>query len=413
MENESPVQKKSAVRRKRKRGDGEGTIYQRADGLWIGEVMIGRRLDGKPDRRKVSAKTRTEVQRKLDDLRRRAANGLIGEAAKERETVAGYLARWLEATKPTIRLRTWEHYERLVRLHIAPTLGPMKLSAVRPDDLQRLYAAKLAAGLSPKMVHHTHATLRRAFGQAVRWGYLSRDVTAAVDPPKVPHRELLPPSPTEVARLLDTACENGDRLAALWTVAAYSGCRQAELLGLVWDDVDFDAGTLTIRRILVEADNCVPLYGEPKTSKSRRTIALPSEAVAALRAHKARQNEERLSAGPDWLDYGLVFASHMGTPLLRRNVLRDYKRALGRAGLPDRFRFHDLRHAHATLKLRARVPMKAASDRLGHSTIGITMDLYTHTVPSMDAETAERIQEALRGKPEQAPPEGAERQLPH
>jgi integrase len=196
---------------------------------------------------------------------------------------------------------------------------------------------------------------------------------------------------------LDTAQASGDRLAALWTVAAYSGSRQGELLGLKWDDVDFDRSAITIRRILVKSAACVPQYGEPKTRKSQRAIALPNEAISALRGHKASQNKERLAAGADWADCGLVFASHIGTPLLRRNVLRDYKRALARAGIPDDFRFHDLRHAHATLMFQAVVSAKAVSERLGHSNIGIMMDLYTHAVQSMDVDAAERIQRALRG----------------
>lgn len=384
-------------RKARNRGHGEGTIYQREDGLWIAELMVGHRADGKPDRRRVSAKTRALVRSKLDDLRTRAANGVLGENAKERENVQGYLARWLEATKPSVRPRTWQHYERLVRLHIIPSLGTMRLKAVRPDDVQRLCAAKLAEGLSPKMAHHIHAALHRAFGQAVKWGYLTSSIMDAVDPPRVPRTELHPPSPVDLANLLDTANEHGDRLAALWTLAAYSGCRQAELLGLMWDDVDLDGGAITIRRILITCNGTVPEFGEPKTSKSRRTVALPSEAIAGLRVHRARQEAERADAGPNWADYGLVFTSHLGTPLLRRNVLRDYKRALARADLPPRFRFHDLRHAHATLMLRAGVAMKVASDRLGHSAIGITMDLYTHAVQSMDVDAAERIQRALRG----------------
>lgn len=422
-------------RRQHRRGSGEGTIYQRTDGLWVGALTVGRLPNGKLDRRTVAAKTRAEVQGKLQELQSRAAHGLIGDAAKERETVAGYLARWLEANKATVRLSTWWHYERIVRLHVVPALGTKKLRAVRPDDLQRLYAAKLAEPVrprpgqkrarattyTPKMVHHIHAALHRAFGQAVKWGYLVRNVVEAVDPPSVPRMEMRPPDGNALGRLLDTANEgaaryrgalergespsrasqeHGDRLAALWTTAVYSGLRQGELLGLKWEDVDLDAGTITVRRILARVrgvHGSEPVFGEPKTSKSRRTVALPSEAVQALRAHRAQQNAERLATGLAWADYGLVFATHLGTPLHSRNVLRDYKKALARAGVAESFRFHDIRHAHATLMLRAGVPMKIASDRLGHSAIGITMDLYTHAIQSMDAEAAELVQRALRG----------------
>jgi integrase len=132
-------------------------------------------------------------------------------------------------------------------------------------------------------------------------------------------------------------------------------------------------------------------------STSRRTISLPDEAIAALRAHRARQNEERLAAGQNWIDYGLVFTTHIGTPLLQRNVIRDFKAALARAGLPRTIRFHDLRHAHATLLLRAGVPLKVASGRLGHGSIGITADLYQHLAQDLDADAAARAQRVLRG----------------
>jgi integrase len=270
------------------------------------------------------------------------------------------------------------------------------------------------------MVHHIHATLHRAFGQAARWGYLTRNIVETVDPPAVPRIELQPPSGSELARLLDTANEgaaryrgalergesphqasqeHGDRLAALWTLAVYSGLRQGELLGLKWDDIDLDRGTLTVRRILSRTRGgyaADPIFSEPKTARSRRTIALPTEAVQALRAHLVQQHVERRAAGSAWADYGLVFTTQLGTSFHSRSVLRDYKRALARAGLDGRFRFHDLRHAHATLMLRAGVPMKVASERLGHSAIAITMDLYTHAIEAMDLEAAELVQRALR-----------------
>lgn len=270
------------------------------------------------------------------------------------------------------------------------------------------------------MVRHIHAALRRAFSQAVKWGYLPRNIVDAVDPPSTRTKEMRVPDGDELGKLLDSANaraalyrgalergespetaaqEHGDRLAALWTLAVYSGLRQSELLGLRWGDVDFEARCVTVRRILRRVQNIKdtePAFAEPKTHKSRRTVALPSEALVALHAHKAQQNSERLAAGDDWANHGLVFSSHIGTPLSARNVLRDYKRALARAGLSQSYRFHDLRHAHATLMLRAGVPMKVASERLGHSNISITMDLYTHAVQSMDIEAAEQVQRALR-----------------
>jgi len=233
---------------------------------------------------------------------------------------------------------------------------------------------------------------------AVKWRYLPRNPADDVDKPKVRRADVRPPTRDELGHLLEVANAAEDRLAALWTLAIYSGCRQGELLGLSWDDVDLDRGTMTVRRELVAVHDHVPQFGDPTSETSRRTLSLPAVAVAALRAHKARQNSERLSAAV-WADNNLVFSSQAGTPLIRRNVLRDFKTALKRAGLPQAVRFHDLRHAHATLMLRAGVPLKIASGRLGHSSIGITANLYQHLSSDMDAEAAERVAAAMSNHP--------------
>jgi integrase len=244
---------------------------------------------------------------------------------------------------------------------------------------------------------------------AVKWNYLARNVADDSDKPAVPEREMTVLDPDELGRLIDGALAQAERpdmtaqqaraarqWAVLWQTAVYSGCRESELLALFWSDLDLERGTLTVRRNLVAVKDQVPRFGEPKSRTSRRTIALPAEAVEALRAHKARQVEERLAA-VEWVDNNLVFCTHLGTPLIRRNVLRAFKQALARADLPGSIRFHDLRHAHATLMLRAGVPLKIASGRLGHSGIGITADLYQHVASDMDLEAAERVASAMRG----------------
>jgi integrase len=356
--------------------------------------MVGYKPDGKPDRRVVYGKTRAECQRKLDELRQRAGSGLLGDATRERDSVTDYLVRWLATTRSNVRPKTHKRYGEIVRLHLAPGLGRHRLSALRPDHVQQFYESKMASALAPRTVHHCHAVLHRALEQAVRWGYVPRNVCDAVAPPSVPYRELEPPKPAQLGQLLDAA---GDRLAALWTVAIYSACRQGELLGLQWRDVDLDTGRLSVRRSLLSAQGGVPQYGEPKTDKSRRTLTLPPEAIAALRAHRDRQNFERQRLGEAWADYGLVFTTVTGTPLDQRNVIRLFKAALKRAGLSETIRFHDLRHAAATLMLASGVDQKTAAARLGHSTIRLTMDLYTHAVQALDVDAAERMQRLLRG----------------
>jgi len=384
-------------RQAHKRGDGEGSIDEFKPGLWRGRLMVGYAVDGKPDRRAVYGKTRAEVQRKVAELRRRASTGMLGDATAERQTVAAFLTRWLSTARGSLRPRTWQRYDEVTRLHLSPALGRHKLSALRPSDVQRLYADKLAAGLSPLTVRYLHAVLHRALNQAVRWADVPRNVADAVDPPAMAHTERRPPTASEVARLLDTAHAAGDDLATLWMVAVYTGCRLGELLGLTWPDIDLEAGTLTVRRALLAAAGGIPQFGDTKTQRSRRTISLPGEAVQALREHRQAQLGDRLRLGPEYAAYDLVFATRLGTPFLRRNILRSFKAALRRASLSEQVRVHDLRHAAATILRSAHVDLKTVSERLGHSSIRVTADVYQHAVSALDADAAMSVQRAIRG----------------
>lgn len=389
----------TAKRAGHKRGDGEGSIRQRPDGRWEARLLVGVKPDGKLDQRSVYGKTRAEVQKKLTDLRKRQGEGTLGDPKAERQVLRDFMARWLAATKGSIGDRTWQRYADVVRLHILPTLGNRKLAALRPDDLQRLYSAKLDAGLSALTVRYLHAVIHRALADAARWGDVPRNVADAVRKPAAPHHEIHPPSPDELRQFLAAAEEHGDPLRALWTVAVYAGCRQGELLGLTWDDLDLDAGKLTVRRTLASTSGAVPTFANPKTAGSRRTVKLPPAAVSVLRDHRQRQIAERLALGADYAAYNLVFATRLGTPLGKRNVLRDYKLALRRAGLAETYRFHDLRHAAATMLLAAGVHPKVAAERLGHSDVRMTLNVYSHVLSGLDDDAAERLERAVRGQP--------------
>jgi integrase len=269
---------------------------------------------------------------------------------------------------------------------------------------------KLDDGLSPATVTKVHIVLHRALQMAVRWDYLPRNPADQVDRPSVPKRDLQALDPAELNRLLAVAINTAQRptisrtqaradhqWAVLWALAINTGLRESELLALQWPDVDMDSRLISVRRNLVKAKQQRPQYGEPKSATSRRTVSIDAETVRLLRAHKSRQFEDRLAA-LDWAAFDLVFCSQIGTPLMRRNVLRAFKLAVGRAGLPESIRFHDLRHAHATLLLRAGVALKTASARLGHSGIAITADLYQHVAGDLDADAAQRVADVLRDK---------------
>lgn len=405
----SPNAAAPASRRAHKRGDGEGSITQRADGRWMGRLMVGYLPDGKADRRAVYGKSRGEVQKKLADLRRQHEGGTLVERAKTGATVAGFVERWLVATAASVRPTTHQRYGQLLRQHVLPTLGKKRLDALRPSDVQAMLAqlfAKSARGkhgatLGANTVKHVYVALHVALEAAVKWGEVARNVADLVDPPHVEKADTYTPAPAEVARLVRTAA--ADPIGALVALAAYTGARQGELLGLQWGDLDLERGTLSIRRTLLPSTRGgTPDFGPPKTPRSRRTVTLPPEAVTTLRAHRQRQLEQRLLLGPDYMDHDLVFCTALGTPYLAANVHRSFKRILARAGLPATIRFHDLRHAAATNSLLADIPLKVVSERLGHSTLAITADLYTHRVASLEADAAEKLAALYRD----AAPEG-------
>lgn len=372
-------------------------MRQRKDGTWEARLMVGYLPNGKADQRSVYGKTQQECRSKLTALRQKAEQGTINDRRTGQRTVATFLTSWLGSITPTVRASTALRYRQIVTLHLIPAIGSRKLSELRPVHIQACYGALLAKGQAPASVRKAHVVLHRAFRDAVRWGDLPRNLCDAVNPPALVHTEIRPPEPAEVYRLLETATAADDYLASFWALAAYTGAREGELLGLQWPDVDLERATLTIRRTLLGARAMQPQYGDPKTSKSRRTIRLGAESLRILKAHRQQQIELRLLLGPDYLDYGLVFATRLGAPLLRRNVIRAFKAALARAGLPDSVRVHDLRHFAATTMRRAGIDIKSVSERLGHSSIRITGDLYTHAAPEMDQDAADRLERAVNG----------------
>jgi integrase len=271
-------------------------------------------------------------------------------------------------------------------------MRPFHIISLTPAHVRGLYRKKLEVGLSPRTVQYVHVTLHKALKQAVRDGLVPRNSTESVRPPQVRREEICPLTPEQVKTLFEAA--EGDRLEALYVLAVTTGLRQGELLGLKWDDVDMDAGTLSVRRTLTTAKGG-PVLSTPKTKGSRRTVKLSQMALEALRNHLARQLEEIDSVGSLWCENGLIFASEVGEPLGRQYVTaRRFKPLLERAGLPE-ILFHDLRHTCATLLLSKNVNPKIVSEMLGHATIAITLDTYSHVLPTMQESAAKAMEEAL------------------
>ena len=377
----------------RRRGHGEGAIYQRPDGRWTAAVELGWQ-GGKRRRKYVYGRTRREVAQKLRDVQRAHQEGDV--LADERTTVERYLTDWLAVVKPSLRWRTWERYEQYARLHAIPVIGRVRLTKLTPQHLQGLYTDRLRAGLSPTSVVHLHRFLHRALGQAVRWNLVARNVAGLVDPPRMARYEHVAFSPEQAERFL--AAIRGDRLEALYVLALVTGLREGELLGLRWPDVDLDASTVAVRGSMQSDEHGRLVIDETKTRGSRRLVVLPRLAVAALVRHRAVQARERLRAGPRWEELGLVFPNTVGRPILRQNLVqRSLHPLLERAGLP-RLRFHDLRHSAATLLLARGVHPKVVSELLGHSQIGITLDLYSHVTATMLQHAADAFDELFGGQ---------------
>ena len=375
--------------KKKRKGNGAGTVYPRKNKA--GKV-IGYRgsywVNGK--RRYVSAKKKSDAEKLLRQAMSDADRGLTFDAGTL--TLGSYLQRWLEdSVKDTVRTTTHERYEQITRKHITPVLGDIKLKDITAAHVRGLYMDKLQF-LSPRTVQYIHVTLHKALKQAVRDGLIPRNATEAVKPPQVRREEIRPLTPEQVKALLEAA--HRDRLEALYVLAVHTGLRQGELLGLRWEDVDLDEGTLQVRRTLTTAKGG-PVLSAPKTKGSKRSVKLSESSIDALRSHLQRQLEEIDRVGSLWRENGLVFASETGEPLDRRSVTNHrFKPLLKRAGLPQ-IRFHDLRHTCATLLLSKNVNPKIVSEMLGHATIAITLDTYSHVLPNMQSEAAKALEDAL------------------
>ncbi len=372
----------------KKRGNGEGSIHRRKDGGWCAQYTVYTAKGRK--RKSLYGKTRAEVNAKLTRAMSDRDDGLVFDA--DNLTLGDYLRRWLEdSVKYTVRDTTYERYEQIVRKHIGPALGNLKLKKVAPTHVRGLYKEKLQS-LSPRTVQYIHVTLHKALKQAVTDGLIPRNVTETVKAPQVRREEIKPLTLEQVKALLCAA--RGDRLEALYVLAIHTGLRQGELLGLRWEDVDLETRTLQVKRTLITMKGG-PVLSAPKTNGSKRSVKLTQSAVVGLREHLERQLEDKDKVSGLWEENGLVFASEVGKPLDRRDLTtRRFKPLLEQARLPQ-IRFHDLRHTCATLLLTKNVNPKIVSEMLGHATIAITLDTYSHVLPNMQEHAAKALEDAL------------------
>lgn len=381
----------------RRRGQNEGSIFKRKDGRWCATLSLGWE-NGRRKRKHFYGATAADVQEQLLKARGDHARGL--PIVIEKANVVQFLNRWLEeSVKPSVRPLTYQQYHQHVRLYIGPALGRLRLSKLTPQHVQTFVNGQMKKGLSPRTAQLSLVILRHALEQAVKWNLIGRNVAKLVDSPRVRRPEVKPLDPAQARKFLDAA--KGERLEALYSVALSIGLREGEALGLRWSDVDLDKRQLSIRQSLQRVGG--KRFGrpgklqfvEPKTERSRRTLHMPDAIVRALPAHRVRQLQERLIAGSRWKENGLVFTTTIGTPLEPRSAVSDFKRILEKAGLPQSIRFHDLRHSAASLLLAQGVQLRAIMELLGHSTIALTANTYSHVMPSMMQEMADKMDQIL------------------
>lgn len=382
-----------------KRGNGEGSISRRKGGGWIAQYYA--ESGDVRKRRTLYAKSRAEAAAKLVKAIAERDGGFVVDAGAL--TVGEYLDRWLsDGLTPLVGAgkmahSTYVRYAGIVRKHLKPALGGVKLRSLGRPQVRKLYADK-AKTLSARSVDYVHVTLQKALSQAMRDDLIPRNVAAGERPRSSRHREEVKAlSPAQVRTLLDAASEAGERNEALYVVALHTGLRQGELLGLKWADIDLgDAtGKLSVRRSLKKVEGGLA-FGSPKNKASRRSVPLNRTAATVLRAHRTRQNEERLRA-PAWQDNDLVFPNRVGEPADHNNLYRrEYLPLLGRAGLADEgFNFHTLRHTFATALLKQGEHPKKVQALLGHSSIVQTMDTYSHLIDDIGGDAVGGLDEAF------------------
>jgi integrase len=345
-------------------------------------------------------KTRKEAEAAFAELRNEVRLGSYVE--RMNDTLGEFLVdEWLPAIRMTVRPTTHDHYARMVTAYVVPAIGATRLQSLTPAKLNAFYADLLAGGrrsrpgtgLAPKTVRHVHTMLHKALGDAVRWGKLTRNIADLADPPRPATPEMRVWSPAQLREFLDSVRD--DRLFAAWMLLVTTGMRRGEVLGLRWQDVHLDPGRLSVVQT-VTLVNDRPTLSEPKTAKGRRSVALDPATVAALRAHRACQVEERLAAGPVWIDSGHVFTPLDGTVIHPNRLSSWFSQHARAAGLPP-IRLHDLRHSYATAALAAGIPAKVVSERLGHANVSITLDTYSHVLPALQEDAASAVAALILG----------------
>lgn len=378
----------------RRRGKGEGSIYKRENGTWVGQINIPAEQSptGHRQRRSVSGRTFREVQTKIRELRNEQAEGTLRTSKQESLTVEEFLRQWYEnKAAPQIRHNSRKLYKNVIEGHLIPTLGHKTLAKLTPADVQGFIGKKLREGYAPSSVRTFRVILSSALRQAHLWGMMRINPVTLTTPPKLHDSDVTPLDMAEARQLLDVVKDT--RLEALYTVGVALGLRKGEILALRWCDVNFERGTLKVEHTLYQMDGR-PTLQPPKSASSKRTIKMPRVVSAALLRHRDRQELEKRRYADVWIDTDLVFCARTGRPISAVWLHYNFAKLLAANGM-RRITLHCLRHSAATLLLTQGVDLKTVSEILGHANIQTTANLYTHVNNELREHAAEQMDKAL------------------
>jgi integrase len=402
---EAKLQKVDSRKKSNGSHTSQGQIIQRGKDTFLVRVYIGRDAQG---RRHYFSET---VKGSLKDAKKRLTEKIgekdAGKLIKaSRTTLNEYLDKWLEsAVSNRVRPNSLHHYKMRMKFQVRPHLGHYRLEAITPMHVQTLITKLHQQGIASTTIKKVHAILSSAFKQAVKWRVLQSNpaegVEVAREAKNESKRHMRTLTPEQASKFLNSL--SGDRYHALFLLAIMGGFRPEEYLGLRWHDVNFGTGIVTVRTVLIwKASGGGWYFGEPKTRRSKRNVPLPQSVMEALLEHKRRQDEWKSKAGESYNDHGLVFATKSGLPIDQRNLRYSFRRRMEAAGLPSDIRLYDLRHSCASLLLAANVHPKVVSERLGHSSINITLDVYSHVLPTMQEAASEKLEQILSSGTQEA-----------
>lgn len=366
----------------RRRGNNEGSLYQRKDGLWCGQVSLeGRRLTK-------YGKTQKEVRQWIKEMLAKIDGGLTYEGTEL--TLERFIENWLSGKELSRRPKTVIQYRQISTQHILPVMGKMRLQDIQSAHVKQLYTLKKEEGRGDRTVQLIHSTLHNALKQAVREGILGRNPVEAVERPKVEQAEMQTLDEDQARQFLITAA--GSTFEAVYYLALTTGMREGELLGLKWSDLDWNKSVFFIQRQLQQIKGQGYVLVPPKTKAGRRHLKVGPGTLKQLDAHRNRQALDRAVAGERWQENDLIFPTTIGTLLDYKRVTTEFKRILKRAGLPE-IRFHDLRHTSLSSLLDMGTPINTVQRRAGHSKASTTVNVYGHSTARSQDEAAEKIEE--------------------